>query len=96
MFVGVIEARLRLAETFSLKDKRQVVRGLVEAARHRYHATVAEVDDLDQLRSATVGAAFVSVSAVDARRVVDEIEAFLDRHPSVIAVDALIEVLTIP
>jgi uncharacterized protein YlxP (DUF503 family) len=96
MFVGVIEARLRLAETFSLKDKRQIVRGLIEAARHRYHASVAEVDEHDQMRSATVGVAVVSGSAVEARKILGQIEAFFGEHPSVVAIDALIEVLPIP
>jgi len=57
---------------------------------------LAEGDDHDELRSATIGAAIATGNAVEARRILDELETFFGEHPSVIAVDALIEVLSIP
>ena len=54
---------LRLPESGSLKDKRQVVRSLTQRIRNKFHAAVAEVEDNDTWQLATIGVAVVSNSA---------------------------------
>lgn len=71
MVVGSLLVSIRLAEGASLKDKRHVVRSLVETMRRRFHVAVAEVDDLDLLRNATLGIAAVSNSASHVEKVLD-------------------------
>jgi len=44
----------------SLKDKRQICRALVDKARHRFNASIAEVDTQDAIRLMTIGIAIVS------------------------------------
>lgn len=63
MHVGVCRLTLRLAESHSLKDKRQVVRSLVERLRRRYNAAVAEVESQDSWQLAVLGIAVVSTQA---------------------------------
>jgi hypothetical protein len=58
----------------SLKEKRGIIRPLVERARNRFNAAIAEVDALDQPRKAVVCVAVVSN---DARHADSQLQAIL-------------------
>jgi uncharacterized protein YlxP (DUF503 family) len=73
----VLRVRLRLPESGSLKDKRQVVRSLTQRIRNKYQAAVAEVDDNEAWQLATIGVACVSNSAAHCREVLDAIESYV-------------------
>ena len=62
----------------SLKDKRQVVRSLVERLRVRRQLSAAEVGAQDRVREAQVGFAVVSGDFATARRLADEARRFID------------------
>ena len=53
--LGVGHVTLHIHESHSLKDKRRVVRSLIERARSRFNASVAEVGELDNWQAAVVG-----------------------------------------
>jgi uncharacterized protein len=55
MVIGSAYLELVIEASHSLKDKRQVVKSLVETARNRFNVAVAEVDHLDQWRRAGIG-----------------------------------------
>lgn len=64
----------------SLKDKRQVVRSLVERLRVRRQVSAAEVGLQDQVRRAQVGFAVVSGEFAEAQRLTDSIRRFIDEE----------------
>ena len=68
MHVGFCRLTLHIAGSNSLKDKRQVVRSLVERMRRQYNAAVAEVEEQDSWRTAVLGIAVVSNQAAHADR----------------------------
>ena len=47
MVVLSAELRFHISDARSLKDKRQVCRSLVDGARHKFNAAIAEVDTQD-------------------------------------------------
>ena len=55
MFVGVCVLELRIPGSFSLKDKRQVVRSAVQRMRQKFNVSVAEVGELDLWNVASLG-----------------------------------------
>lgn len=59
MIVAAARLTLILPENDSLKGKRKVVRSLIEKARHRFAAAIAEVGDNDLWRKAQIGVALV-------------------------------------
>lgn len=63
MVVGVATVRLLIPNSHSLKDKRQVVRSVVERMRQRFNVAVAEVGDLENWQVATLGIVSVSNDA---------------------------------
>jgi uncharacterized protein len=55
MIVGIARISLQLIGVGSLKGKRRVVRSVVDRARAKFNAAVAEVEDNDSLRRAVIG-----------------------------------------
>ena len=68
--------RVRLFDCFSLKDKRRVVRGLIDRVSSRFNVSVSEVSDLDDLDFGSFGFAYVS-NGDD--RVFDQILLLMER-----------------
>ena len=60
MIVGVLRLTLRIDAAHSLKDKRTVVKSVVERVRARFNAAVAEVEDNDTWNLATIAVVCVS------------------------------------
>ena len=77
--IGVV-LTLRLPAARGLKDKRAVVRSLVERMRGRLGVAAAEVGSQDEPRRAEVGFAVVSGDASTARRLADDARRFADRE----------------
>ncbi|HEY3332290.1 MAG TPA: DUF503 domain-containing protein [Capsulimonadaceae bacterium] len=79
MHIGSLTVTLAIPGAQSLKDKRHVVRGLLESVRGKFNVSAAEVGELDLWQRATL--AFVVVaneaSFVDKvlAKVVDTIES---------------------
>jgi uncharacterized protein YlxP (DUF503 family) len=75
MVVGTARVVFAIPSASSLKDKRSVVRRVVERARARFNVAVAEVDDQDVHRRAVIGVAVVSNDARHATSMLDTILA---------------------
>jgi len=91
VIVGALLLRLHLPEARSLKDKRQVVSSLMSRLRNRYGVSVAELSDLDVWQSATLGVACVSSSESVCRRLLGDLERWVEGAGPFEVVDTLTE-----
>ncbi len=76
--IGVLTVELRLENSHSLKDKRQVVRSLKDRLRGKFNVAVSEIDCQEMWQRAVLAAVTVSSDREHAEKVlraVDE-EAF--------------------
>lgn len=73
----MLSIRVNMRGNRSLKEKRRVVRGMLDRTRARFNAAVAEVGDLDMHATALLGVACVSNSASHADSVLDNVIAFM-------------------
>jgi uncharacterized protein YlxP (DUF503 family) len=78
--VGVGHVTLYLDASFSLKDKRHVVRSLTQRLRNQFNLAVAEVADLDDMRVATLAIVCVSNSGPHADEMLARAISFIDRN----------------
>jgi uncharacterized protein len=62
MVVSMLDLIIELPESASLKDKRRVVSSVKQRLRTKFRVSCAEVDILDSLSFAEIGAALVSNS----------------------------------
>ncbi|MGQ9778427.1 MAG: DUF503 domain-containing protein [Bacillota bacterium] len=78
MVVARAEVELLLPGCKSLKDKRQVLRSILERLRGRFNLAAAEVDEQDRWNMAVIGLACVSGEPGHARGLLEEALRFLE------------------
>lgn len=84
MRVGTVRVTLHLPYTFSLKDKRRVIKSLLANLKNEFNISVAEIDLLDDQRAAALGIALVSNNGRFIQRVLDRLMNHIARHPGVL------------
>jgi uncharacterized protein YlxP (DUF503 family) len=81
MIVGTLTVRLLVREARTLKDKRQVVRSILDRLRGQFNVAAGEVDHLDDHRQATLGFAAVGFDRDGVRGALQTIQDALRKHP---------------
>jgi uncharacterized protein YlxP (DUF503 family) len=96
MFVSAAQITLRLPESHSLKDKRQIVRSLLQRARNEFQVATSEVGDTERWQIAVLGFAAVSSSASHAEQVITKVERLIgDLRPDLEFLDVQIETFSL-
>lgn len=93
MVVGVGTLELFIPEAQSLKDKRGVVRSVVQRVQNQFHISVAEVDSLDLLQKATIGFAVVSNDSRLANSILDKVVDAVESYYLAEITDTHLEVM---
>jgi uncharacterized protein len=78
MQVAALQMTFHAPESHSLKDKRQIVRSLVDQARRRFNIAISEVDAQDMHQKIVLGLAAVSNSHPHVRASLDEAARFIE------------------
>ncbi len=79
MVIGTLTVPVHLHGLGSIKDKRRIVKSLVERLRSRFNASVSEVDALDNKRLAVIGIAVVSNEGRFVEEQLDTIVRFIQQ-----------------
>lgn len=89
MFVDANAISIQIFDSFSLKDKRSVVKSIIQKTRNKYNVSISEVADHDMLNKATLGLATVSNSQKLNQQTFDCIIEFIESNyqVEVIAID---------
>jgi len=95
MNIGVCRIDLELPASHSLKDKRRVLRSIVERVQSRFNVAVAEVDRNDSWKRATLGITCVSNDSRHANEMLSKVVQYVQgcREDAVMA-DYQMEILT--
>lgn len=83
MNIGSLLLCLRIPGAVTLKDKRSVVRGLVEKLRRRFGVAVAEVGDQGLVGNATLGIAAVAGNRAHCEELLARAFEFVESHAGV-------------
>lgn len=83
MHAAALEVDLRLPHSTSLKDKRAVVRSVLDGARNRYRVASAEIGHQDLRQRALLGFAMVAGTPGHVTEVLDNVERFVWSFPEV-------------
>ncbi|HET7652804.1 MAG TPA: DUF503 domain-containing protein [Acidimicrobiales bacterium] len=81
--VGVVRFDLHIPLSHSLKEKRAVVKPIVDGARRRFAVASAETGYLDKWQRAELGMATVAGEPAHVERVLDGVERFVLSFPEV-------------
>ena len=88
MLVALVRFDLRIPGSQSLKQKRHVVKTLTSGLRTTFNVSVAEVDHHDLWQRATIAVAAVGGQEYHLRKVVHEVEKFVERWAEVERIDS--------
>ena len=92
-FLGTLTLRLEITDGTTLKDKRQVVRSLLDRIRGRFNVSAAEVGDLDSPRFATLAAAAVANEKPFLHTTLNKLVELVESEPRAVILEHAIEVL---
>jgi len=95
MFIGICRMDLLIAEGHSLKEKRHVIKSIVQRLQKRFNVSVAEVGHLDMLRRAEIGIAIVSNEATHLEKKISEAITFVEWDGRVDAIKIEKEILSL-
>lgn len=88
MHVAALELDLHIPNCHSLKEKRAVLKSILNGARNRYEVAAAETGHQDKWQRAALGFAAVSGKAGHAHDVITKVERFVHSFPEVEVIEA--------
>lgn len=88
MLVALERFDLRIPGCGSLKEKRHVVKTLTAGLRAKFNVSVAEVDHHDLWQRTTIAIAAVGRESYHLKKVMHEIERFVERHPRIEVIES--------
>lgn len=91
MTVGILTISIMIPESNSLKDKRQVVKSLVETIRQRFNVSAAEVAEQDSWRRGTIGVSCVSGDQAVANAVLNKVMDYVRSNPRIEVIESEME-----
>lgn len=92
MFIGAETFYIEITDGITLKDKRQVVKSLLDRARARFHVAAAEIDHLDSPRFATIAVVTVSNDQAVIHRVLEHIANMVEAESRSLVLDRTVEI----
>jgi uncharacterized protein YlxP (DUF503 family) len=93
MHIGTLTITLYLHDTESLKDKRQIIKSLIETNRRKFNISIAEVDALDKWRKAVIGIACVANDGKYVNQVLDKVLDSIESDPQLDVGEVELEML---
>lgn len=93
MVIGVCKIVLSLDEVFSLKEKRHIVKSIVERLRSRFNASVSEVELQDLWKNAVIGIACISNETGVADSMLASMVNFVENDGRAVVIDYSTEII---
>lgn len=95
MIIGSCKLRFTAEWVTSLKEKRMVVKSIVEKAKHKFNISAAEIDFQDIHQTIAVGFACVTNDAVLAEQIVNNVIDYMDYNTDAVLENTEIEILRV-
>lgn len=93
MIIGTCKVYLEAEWVFSLKDKRMIVKSIIEKTRHKFNVSIAEIENQDIHKSIVIGFACVTNEASHANSIIDNVINFIEKNTDAVITDTVIEIL---
>jgi len=78
MIVKSIIIQMLISDSYSLKDKRSVIKSMIEKSRRKFNVSISEVDDNDILNKSTLGLSFVSNDSKQLEKSLNQVIKFIE------------------
>lgn len=93
MIIGVMTVELHLGDANSLKEKRRILKSLIERIKNRFNVSVAEVAQQDLWQRSTIGISIVSCEQTFVHKVFAAVIKFIEAQGTVLITNYQTEIL---
>lgn len=93
MLVGLCSIELNLPGVNSLKEKRSIIKGLMQRVHNKFNVSIAEVDYQDYWQKALLGVAYVSNESKHIQQVLQQVINYVENSSEAEINDYTIEIL---
>jgi len=80
MLIGLINIKIFIPSSTSLKDKRRVIKSLIVRIRNKFNVSIAEIADLDEWQVAEIGLALIGNETKIIHQQISQIVNFLEKE----------------
>lgn len=80
MLIGIINIKIFIPTSASLKDKRRVVKSLKARIHNKFNVSIAEIDSLEEWQTSEMGLAIVSNETKSLHQQISQIINFLEKE----------------
>ena len=91
MVTVILTIKLEIPGVGSLKEKRRIIKSLLARVKNKFNVSIAEVEDNDILRRATIGVAVVSNNTKYGHQFINKLVDKINSVPDVVILDYKIE-----
>lgn len=84
MIIGLLSIILFLPSSRSLKDKRRLIKGMIEKIKNRYNVSISELDHHDLWQKSKICIAYIAKNQPGIEKTFQKIEGFIESNPEII------------
>ncbi len=92
MIIGTGKIYLLVHSSHSLKDKRMVVKSIIDKVKHRYNVSIAEIDNQDFQQSIVIGIACISNEKKQVIKVINQVLRYIEANTEAVVEDIETEI----
>ncbi|MTH52785.1 DUF503 family protein [Bacillus mangrovi] len=81
--IGTVHCEWIIYDSFSLKDKRSVMKRITARVRQQYNVAISELDFQDSWQRAKIGIVTISSGKIQAEKELNRVLAFIDSFPEI-------------
>lgn len=93
MVIGVCKIKLSIDDAFSLKEKRHIIKSIIQRLQSRFNVSAAEVDYNDIWKTAAIGIACVSNEGAHADSMLASVINFVENDGRAEVMDYTTEII---
>ena len=82
MVFTVLVVNISIPESFSIKDKRRVIKSLIERVKNKFNVSIAEIEKNDMRKESVIACAHISNNKVFSETYLKKVFLFIERHAS--------------
>lgn len=97
MSIGILKLKLHIPGSFSLKDKRRIVKSLTAKIRQNFNVSIAELGDNELWQVALIGISCISKDSRYINEIISKVIDFISQnHHEVVIIEKEMEILPGP
>lgn len=93
MVIGILELEIKLFSSDSLKNKRRIIKSLIDGIRNNFNVSVSEIRHQDLWQRAGLGIVLLTTEGKFAQSILSKIVDFIKKDKKISLIDSKMEIM---